>query len=387
MAVHSSVGLKRKLSAALAVGVCCAMIGLVRAGSSAKAPVRVLPGTQVLPHAVAENLNLKELWQIPIGLSKVDGDQVLGMWRVGPDLYVSTRHGYLISINAKAGTINWDAKPARDGRTISAPAVAGKDKVAIFAQGYALTMNTRTGEITKRGLLGAAPGTDPAIYNGRLLMGGVDGGFYGLSAKFPGIVRWAQLSAKDSFTSDPVLGIDGSVTFASHLGYIWNKDATSGAGNWKRTVLGGVVAPLTSVGKLAFVPSLDSNVYAFEITSGQCPWVEHLPGRLDQPAIPSGKQLLVVSSGIGLFSLNSQTGVEKWGPVKGIARILAIHQGQAYGITASGEIKLISLGTGQIDASGSIPMLHAFADNWAGSTVYVATTDGRVAALVPDETP
>lgn len=338
-------------------------------------------GDPVVTHLQSLQTGIKELWQIPLGFSRRHPDAVTQIWPLGKAVYVTTRRGFLISVSAHAGTINWDAKPARSGHTIARPVLVSKKTIMILALGHAKVMSIASGRVLKSSLLAVAPGTSPILSSGRLLVGGAYGGFYGLSSDFPGTVRWAQLSNNDSFTSQPVLTSNGSVTFGSMRGYVWNKNATDGTGVWKRTLGGGVQAPLSSNDKLIFVPCRDGNLYAFDVFNGQCPWIIHLAGRLDSRAVPEGKQVLIASGGVGLYSISIVTGLKTWGPVKGIKKIAAISHGRIIAAGSDNDLHILSEKSGRELAKVRIPYARFFAMNAAGSVVYLVTSHGELAAL------
>ena len=338
-------------------------------------------GAPVVSESQSLQAGIQENWQIPLGFSRRHPDAVAAIWPEGKAVYVATRRGFLISINARVGTINWDAKPARLSQTMSRPMLYAKGQIMILANGYAKIISVASGRVLKSMPLRKAPGARPILFNGRLLLGASYGGFYGLSSSFPDTVRWAQYSRNDSFVSDPVLAKNGSVTFASTRGYVWNKDATGGTGTWKRILGAAVTAPLSTNNKLVFVPCHNDNLYAFNVANGRCPWILHLPGQLNSQAVPVGKLVLIISSTTGLYGISVATGLKVWGPVTHIKKIAAIAGNRLFAVDNHNNLRLLRIGTGRELAHIRIPTAVFYADNSAGSVVYLVTTHGQLVSV------
>ncbi len=338
-------------------------------------------GAPVVSQSQCLEAGIQERWQIPLGFSRRHPDAVAAIWPEGKAVYVATQRGFLISINARAGTINWDAKPARLAQTMSRPMHYAKGQIMILANGYAKILSVADGRVLKSMNLRKAPGGRPILFNGRLLLGASYGGFYGLSSSFPDTIRWAQYSRNDSFVSDPVLAKNGSVTFAGTRGEVWNKDATDGTGTWKRILGSGVTAPLSTNNKLVFVPCHNDNLYAFRVANGRCPWILHLPGQLNSQAVPVGKLVLIISSSTGLYGISVATGLKVWGPVAHIKKIAAIAGGRLFTVDNHNNLRILRIGTGRELAHVRIPHAVFYADNAAGAVVYLVTTHGQLVSV------
>ena len=371
----------RAMGVAVAGLVLLALLGL----SGARPALGVVHPWQLGAPVVSESqclqAGIQERWQIPLGFSRRHPDAVAAIWPQGKAVYVATRRGFLISVSARAGTINWDAKPAHLSQTMSRPMPYAKGQIMILANGYAKILSVATGRVLKSMSLRKAPGARPILFNGRLLLGASYGGFYGLSSSFPDTIRWAQYSRNDSFVSDPVLAKNGSVTFAGTRGYVWNKDATDGTGTWKRILSAAVTAPLSTNNKLVFVPCHNDNLYAFNVANGRCPWILHLPGQLNSQAVPVGKLVLIISSTTGLYGISVATGLKVWGPVRDIKKIAAIAGDRLFAVDSHHNLRLLRIGTGRELAHIQIPDAAFYADNSAGSVVYLVTTHGQLVAV------
>ena len=372
---------KRATGVAAAVLVLLALVGTTGVRSTRAGGNEWQLGSPVVPESESLEAGIRENWQIPLGFSNRHPDGVAAIWPEGKAVYVATKRGFLISVNAHAGTINWDAKPAGLGQTMSRPMRYAKGQIMILADGYAKIVSVASGRVIKSMNLRKAPGGEPILFNGRLLLGASYGGFYGLSSSFPDTVRWAQYSRDDSFVSNPVVAKNGSVTFASTRGYVWNKDATDGVGAWKRILGSSVTAPLSTNNKLVFVPCHNDNLYAFSVANGRCPWILHLPGQLNTRAVPEGKLVLIISSSAGLYGISAATGLKIWGPVAQIKEIVAIAGDRVLAADTHNNLRILRISTGRELAHVRIPYAAFYANNIAGAVVYLVTTHGQLVSL------
>ncbi len=363
-------------------GVACIAVVLL-ASAVCRAATGKAYAVPLLSRATSSAANLQLRWQTPIGLSSSNRDHVVNLWHVGDMVYVLTSKSYIVAIDASNGTVRWTRQIHGMNAAISRPVVSGPHQIIVLSSSAAHYLNTRTGATQTQAKLPFPPGTYPVLIPGsRLLIGSLNEGFNALSAVPPFFPEWTEDSPGDSYISTPVVA-SSTVIFGSRLGYLWGRIPTDGNHGWKRTLEGGIRAPLTANDSLAFVPCLDNNLYAVDPQSGVSPWVRHLPGILAHRAGISGKKLLIITGGKGLFSLNSSNGKILWGPVPGVARIVARKGATIYASTVSGNLKMINIGSGRVTDSAVLNGAKFFAYNATTPTIFVASKYGRVAAIKP----
>ncbi len=335
---------------------------------------------ELLPPAQGRRIGLSTLWQIPIGITPAGHNRVMRLWRVGGALYVLTSKNYLVSIAASAGTIRWTRKAPGGSGTFFRPVLYGKHRILIIAQGKVMIIHTHNGRVIRAARLEFAPGTDPLLYDGRLLIGAIHDRFVALSTTFPLFTHWFEWSGDDSFQSAPVLA-EGMLVFASRRGFLWGRLPANGTDGWNRRLGGPVTAALSAGDDLVFVPCRDHKLYAVNPATGFSPWTAYLPGRLDHPVIVRGKKVLIVAGGKGLFCLGAKTGIRLWGPVKSVRRVVGTNGATLFVSTVHGNLKLINLGDGAVLAAAKLRGAVRFAPGLHGKTIYAASSHGRVAAL------
>lgn len=363
-------------------GVAC-IAAVLLASAACRAGTGAAYTAPLLSRTAASAANLQVRWQTPIGLSPSHHDHVVNIWHVGDLLYVLTSKSYLVAINAPNGTVRWTRQIDGLKAAISRPVVSGPHQIIVLSTSTAYYLNMRTGATETQAKLPFPPGTNPVLIPGsRLLIGSLNEGFNALSVVPPYFSEWTQDSPGDSFLSAPVVA-SSTVIFGSRLGYLWGRIPSDGNHGWKRTLEGGIQAPLTANDSLTFVPCLDNNLYAMDPQSGVSPWVRHLPGILTHRAGVSGKKLLITTGGKGLFSLDSASGKILWGPVPGIARIVARKGATLFASTNSGNLKMINIKSGRVTDGAVLTGAKFFAYNATSPTIFVASEFGRVAAIEP----
>ena len=336
--------------------------------------------TAPFSNSVLHHARLKVLWQMPLGLGPRTHDRITHVWLLGKNVYVLTKYGYLICINASSGSIQWTQQYAVRGQATLEPISYGKNHLLIVAGSKLLVVSKADGSVTKSQTLKFAPSTRPLISNGRMFIGAYHDRMYVLSPHIPIFMHWAQFSRGDAFLSRPIV-LDGMMVCGSQDGRVWGHIATDGSGGWRRLLSGSVVADLGTDGHLVFVPCLNHNLYAINASTGLAPWITRLPGRLTHQPVMFGKRLTICTGGAGLISLNPTTGSIQWGPVVGVKRIVG-EVGHRIAASGRNQLLIISPADGDViyRATESTPCVYA--KSTVSKRIYVASTNGFLLALV-----
>ncbi len=359
----------RSSATILMVMVCCLFTTNLTRGAAA-------PFTSAALHKA----RLKAYWQMPLGLGARTHDRISHLWLLGKKVYVLTRYGYFICINASSGTILWTQKYTARGQTTMEPVTYGKKRLLIVSGSKILIVKKSDGSVIKSQALKFAPSTRPVISNDRMFIGSYHNRMYVLSPHLPLFMQWAQYSRGDAFLSRPVV-LNGVVICGSQNGHLWGHIATDGSSGWRRTLSGAVNANLGTDGQLIFVPCMNHNLYAINASTGIAPWITHLPGRLDHEPVMFGKQLLVCTGGAGLFSLKPSSGQIQWGPVAGVTRVVG-KIGRRIAAAAGGKLLIISPIDGGVVYRMAAATPCVYAKSTSSQRIYVASTSGYLMALV-----
>ncbi len=335
-----------------------------------------------ISRAAAKKAGFEQLWELPVGIGARTGDTVAKLWRLGNNLIVLTRHGYMVCIRSGAGTIRWTIKLPGTADSTSQPKAFAKNQFMLLVSGHMLIIDSRNGSIIHNQSLHIAPGTNPIMKGSTILIGSLHNRMYALSTNWPPRQLWYQLDRGDSFITDPVL-VDGSVVFGSRNGVIFSRDLADGTGGWKRHVGGHLRANPVALHGIVYFPCMDSNVYAINAETGVSPWIARLPGELEFSPVVLKNQLLVPTGGAGLFSISMKTGLKQWGPIPNGFRIVGRKGSEIFVATTNGTIAVANVLTGHVLKSMAYNQATVFMRNSKTSLIFLASVSGEVEELKP----
>jgi outer membrane protein assembly factor BamB len=324
---------------------------------------------------------LKNLWQMQVGLGA--GEKIAKAWRVGDSLYVTTNKARLVRIVATSGVKAWDVQIGVQTQEIFRPVDLGNGRILVLNQGKAFLLDKAAGVEMRSRSLSMIVTTDPVVHvaSNTLCVGGLRY-FYGMFLDQLGGQKWVTSSPSDLFVSTPAV-VGDDVLLASRSGRLWRVNMPTGQWDWKdRKTNGAVVAGVSSDGGGMYVPALDSRVYAFGAQNGGELWEKLLEGTLERAAVPVRTQLLVPSTGKGLYSLSTETGDTQW-VSPGATQIATVTGDHVWAEDDAGNLKSIGLESGDILSSIPVPAAQMVIYNSEDDLVFVANKAGVVGAFAP----
>lgn len=338
----------------------------------------------LLPAKQGRKAGLQEAWQLPLGLRRFGHDAIAGIYPENGKVYLSTQRGYLISIDASSGTVNWRRQVGNGVIPMRRPAdLRHKKRVLVATSGNLLYLNRQTGQTLHQFDLHFPPGTPPLVASRTVLIGSLHAKYFGLFYADPRVPRWAQPHRHDSFVSRPVLLPGDRIVFASRNGRVWKRDVLTGHGGWPRRVDGGVTAPLSADGGNVYVPCTNGQLYAFNISTGDNSWYVQLRGSLRQGAVPAGRIVVQEDGDHGLVGISAASGNIKWGPVAGLREVVG-HAGRyVYAAGLDHAVHVLNVRTGKRVGKVALPGALHFAHRIRGASIYVTTDKGVLVKLTP----
>lgn len=191
--------------------------------------------------------------------------------------------------------------------------------------------------------------SSPAILNGVLYVGSLDGNIYALNAT-NGAKIWNYTTSGQVFPSPAVAdGVvyDGSAVLPPPSGFppweqsasittgaVYALNATNGVQLWKYVTGGyGVSSCPTVVGGVVYVGSWDGNIYALNATSGVKLWNYTTGGAVFSSAVAGGV-IYVDSSDDNVYALNATNGDRLWNCITSSALLIS-YGGVLYPIWSS----------------------------------------------------
>ena len=191
--------------------------------------------------------------------------------------------------------------------------------------------------------------SSPAILNGVLYVGSLDGNIYALNAT-NGAKIWNYTTSGQVFPSPAVVNgvvYDGSAVLPPPSGFppwepsasittgaVYALNATNGVQLWKYVTGGyGVSSCPVAIGGVVYVGSWDGNVYALNATSGAKLWNYTTGGAVFSSAVAGGV-IYVDSSDDNLYALNATNGDRLWNCITSSALLIS-YGGVLYPIWSS----------------------------------------------------
>jgi outer membrane protein assembly factor BamB len=352
-------------------------------GCSQQKPVEAVMPPVNLPDL--ETAGLHQVWQRHLSLEA--GEHLKDSWRVGDSIYISSTRARLFRIEAKSGVLAWAVGLGEENFQIYRPIELPTPKdalsshVLVVTRGEGLVLDMATGDVKQQTGLGISVTCDPTVV-GNTLAVGCTGRFLGIYLDRLSGRRWTVASPGELFESAPVV-IEDDLVLANRAGQLWRISAENGSWKWKdRKVNGEVTGGLAIDSRAVYIPCLDQRVYAFASDTGGALWDAQLEGVLDQPLVLAGNVVLVTSGGRGLFAVTKQNGSRKW-ETPGIVSIGTVIRDHIWATDDAGNLKCLSLDTGEILSSTPVPAAQMIVRNAVDNQVIVANRSGMVGAYTP----
>jgi outer membrane protein assembly factor BamB len=351
--------------------------GCSQTGGQAWTPVP----SQPLPDL--SQAGLQQTWQRSVPMAA--NEHIRNTWRVGNSLYITTSNTRIVRLDARTGVLAFDkalgAEHAEIFRPIDLkPAKAGGfGTVLVTTRRGGVIFDQETGDIVREGTFGGiSPSCSPVLAGNVLCVGGA-GKFYAFYLDRLNIQRWVKDAPGDLFNSTPVV-VSSDIIIASKNGELARLDSDDGEWRWKdRRTNGQVVAGLAADGRAVYIPALDQRLYAFSVDRGAELWQAQLQGRLDQTPSLGGNVVLCPASGQGLFALDRQNGDRRWF-AQGVTSVATVSGDHVWVGDAQGNVKSLSLASGDVLAQAEVPNAAAFIRNEEDDTVYIVNRSGAVGA-------
>jgi outer membrane protein assembly factor BamB len=228
--------------------------------------------------------------------------------------------------------------------------------------------------------------SSPAVVDGMLYFGALDGKLYALSAD-SGKQVW-MFDTRSTIGSSPTV-VDGIIYFGSGDGRVWAIDAKSGApvGQWK----GGIKtsdeitgAPAIANG-FVYALSLDQVLHAVGTATAKERWQFRLPASVLNKSPVAYGDYVYVADGPNIHCLAGRSGILKWvqNLTSDVSVTPAINDEGIFLVTDDGRVRCYDTRTGRakwkvepkLDFDVVAPPMVS------GSTVVIGTVEGGVYAL------
>lgn len=255
--------------------------------------------------AQVEAAGLTVYWQRSVPLEK--GDRLIRVERIEENLYLLTRHGLVLTLDAATGVFRWSADVTHEDVRVLGP-THGPDLVyfatVLGIQGFDRVNGDRKmnwkGQIT--------PASPIAPDAGSLYFGTAESRVVSLRRKDM-LMTW-QFATHGLVSSEPLL-VGPNFYVVSHTGAIYAAQKNDKTKLWE-TQTGPVQADATAWGSHLYVASMDQSLYCYDLVSGKTLWRTRTSYPLSQSPNALDKHVYLPTVDHGVYSINPDTGKIDW---------------------------------------------------------------------------
>jgi len=298
---------------------------------------------------------------------------------VAGTLFVGSSDGKLYSLDATDGSVRWSYNTGN--AIFSSPAV--EEGTVFFGSSdhifYAL--NADTGAVKWYFETGDPITSSPCIVDGIVYFGSWDGNLYALSAG--GTQKW-KFKTDGAIYSSPSVS-KGKVIFGSSDGKVYALDKETGELKWSFQTDDYVSPAPALTPKYVYIGSWDGNMYALEAETGKLVWKYRTGGGIYSSAAIYEETIIFGSYDGKLYCMDRYKGVLKWiyaskDSVYHSSPVVA--NGIAYiGLGYKNKIQAFNARTGEYLWSHPTGASVGATPAVAGSSMYIAASDGKVYAF------
>jgi outer membrane protein assembly factor BamB len=193
------------------------------------------------------------------------------------------------------------------GPVYSWPAVVDGTVYVGSLDGNVYGLDAESGSEEWRFATGEEVQSSPAVVDGTVYVGSLDGNVYGLDAG-SGTEEWRFETGMNVFSSPAV--VDGTVYVVA--GDVYGVAAGSGAEVWRFETADQMLSPPAVMGGTVYVGSHDGHVYGLDAESGEERWRFETDGYVySSPAVVDGT-VYVGSDDDNVYALDAESGSEEW---------------------------------------------------------------------------
>jgi len=333
-------------------------------------------------------------------------------------LFVATDHGMLHCLEADTGHILWSQKIALEGDVTHRPAITDKYVYAVSGTKL-LRIDKRSGRTLIERELTAIANASPAANDYRVYvpagnsivcyevpdpkLEGKPGPGAGLQGELfvkdevnggkrfnvhipPGQTRrfqklpivW-QHTLNVPFNSAPILFKNEVVAVASD-GTMTSYKQGFGERNWIHNNGHNVIAPLGVMDHFVYLASSDFAVYCIDIRTGRQRWRFPSGYPVHQQPIPFSTEVLVLSEGGGLTSLDNKHGEPQW-TNDAMRRLVGVSKEHIFAADRLNVVQVLSRKTGGVLGSLPLAQFTVTPVNQFNDRLYMSSEDGKVLCL------
>ncbi|HEY3244940.1 MAG TPA: PQQ-binding-like beta-propeller repeat protein [Phycisphaerae bacterium] len=367
------------------VQVMIGIVGLAALTSGCARPRGELAGIEQLQAA-----GYSKFWTTNLPL--LQGDQVRTVALVDDNLYVTTRRGYVLAVQADVGMVRWAAKVAREVDDIFPPTHVqipeGGGPTMVVTSTEVFVFDRYSGHELKHFKLEFPPGASAAGDAERLYIGSNNGSVYALIWNTPrseAIQAW-RVQVGAAVVAAPVfLGSDG-LLIATRDGTAYACTAFQKVQLWRFSTDGPLVATPWTDESGAYIASSDRSLYHLHALDGALVWRCRLPQPLTEAPAVAGHTIYQYSHNDGIYAIDLDRGTIVWHEPAG-RHFLAREGERVCLLTGDRHVQVLDAKTGRALHSIDVPEADFSASNTRDGAIFLVSADGRALCATPGNVP
>jgi outer membrane protein assembly factor BamB len=317
----------------------------------------------------ARHLGLERAWFAQVRLDR-SRNQVERAVLANNRLDVLTTAGVVQELNAQTGETLWIASVGNPRYPNLGPAVS-EQHVALVNGSTLYVLDRTDGRPVKVRRIGGAPGASPALTKEHVLVPLLNGRVVGFPLDRDVVTPWYYQSIGRAGV--PPLSTAQSVIWATDSGHVYISGAEGLKVRSRLETGSEIAAPAAQAAvkfgdsnvNLVFVAAVSGEVFALEEATGRKRWKHATGYTITRAPAAVGGRVYVTSDEPALHAINAATGISEW-EAANVAQFAAASRNRVYGV----------------DDLGALVVLDAA----SGAMIGRMATDGRVSALVNDQT-
>lgn len=330
----------------------------------------------LIPRDEALRLGLEWAWagQLPL-VSRTD--HVTSTLVDGAELFVTTKRGLVLCVEAETGRLLWQVRLAKPAAPTSPVGVSAKHVTVVNdSRVYVFERSSGTSVMEKD--LSRAQGGPPSLGGGRVWVPSFDGIMTSWDIETPAEEAYIYNSAAEIPQAVVVTASGASwINARGKLASIELKDRTA---RYRFDASADVRAPLTYFTPNLFVVTTDGFAYAIEEDNGKLKWRFSTGGIISHPLIGTSEAVMIVTESGDMHVVDVKTGRER-GVVSGIRQFVAATPERWYLLGYDNRLHVVDPATGRSIRAIDTHRFDWLAMNTHNGRIYMGTKSGMTQCL------
>lgn len=331
-------------------------------------------------------------WYVQVPMLRVR-ERVLSIKQQEDLLFVATDKGFLHCLNAETGQILWTQSVSEAGGNVFPPALTGR--YIFVTSGTRMTqLDRRSGGIVQTKDLDSAATSGPGANDEYCYVQTVDNRISAIQLspspdealrKWPFKRKFTLPAVKWFFDAgspldNPPIVLPDRVLFTSANGVVFASVLDERSIFYRYIPGAPIAAPVSFRGKALYVATVDYNLFAVNVFTGETIWRFASGYPIYRQPVPFAGDVYLTPEGGGLFALDNADGSLRW-VNESATRVVAASQSRLYAMNNTLRFLILDRKDGAMLGGWPAYDFPISAYNQTSDRVYLATKDGLILCL------